>query len=177
MLAPSNPQLDQGPTRLCGPFCIEAVQDAAGRHVGAREIYEQIKGEPFVPPGFPCTFPELQQGIRIAARMGRCDLDWWDGDGGISSPDVVEEAARLGFAVIIGVWMGDLLADQDYFHYLLIHTIEGNGDDTSVIVIDSYAREDGGRERYSWKEVAQGMIDNWTGPEGLDAVGYRLCPR
>lgn len=171
--APAFPRLDQGWTKLCGPYCIEAAQDAAGRHVGAVEIYEQVKGKAYAPPGEPMAFEELIQGVHVAAEMGKCDVLPWRGTGGVYDVDEVPQAVAQGQVVIAGVNMADLIPGQDYGHYFLIRSDQGG----QVAVVDSYEREDGGPSTYPWWLVRKAMLDNWTGPSGLDAYAYTLVPR
>lgn len=166
---PNVPELDQGWTKACWAYATAECFDAAGHYVSPFDIYAQVKGQVFNPPGLPATFDELRAGINAAAAMTRARLKWFGPLGVANDPGTVAQLVRDGWFVIAGVAEGDLQPGQNFGHYIVITNVS---DPNAAAIVDSYRAEDGGSDRYPWSQLVQAMGDNWD--QNVDALAFQI---
>ncbi len=173
----SYPELDQGPTKLCWAYSVDATFDAVGRHVDAKDLYEQVMHQPFSPPGQAAIFAELKAAVDTAAAITHTTVTYLGGHGIINDFPTLLQAAKDGhWNIILGVQNADLISGQNYGHYILCrqmvwdeHGVPGE------IVLDTFAREDGSSESYTWGQLEQAIRDNWD--PSAAALAYQLAPQ
>ncbi|MBV9120507.1 MAG: hypothetical protein JOZ39_07345 [Chloroflexi bacterium] len=162
------PELDQGATYLCWLFCVEECFSAAGAPFEWQDLYARVKGKPYVAPGEPATFVELESAIRAAAVVTGAQVQWLGTSGQLDNPQAVDGAISSGWFVIAGVAEKDLLPGQDYYHFLVARAMQGQ----DIVVVDSYRHEDGGSDSYSAVSFHQAMADNFD--PVVDALAFKL---
>ena len=174
------PELDQGPTRLCWAECVQEVFAGAGYSVSVYDLYRQVKGRDYVPPGETATFAELTACVRAAAALTGATLRWYGVGGRVNDLATFDQLLRDGnWLVIVGANEQTLVNDLglaesvDYGHYFLCRHVDFDGDGTpETDTIDSYRSYDHVPVRIPLTAVHDAMVRNWDAE--YDALAFQV---
>ncbi|MHB8409851.1 MAG: hypothetical protein ACYDHY_17490 [Acidiferrobacterales bacterium] len=167
------PELNQGWSMACHSYAVAECFDDAGAYVSPFDVYAQGMGEPLVLPGRPASFDQLRAEVNAAGAMTHHRIKWFGPLGICNDPATFDQLVKDGWYVIAGVKESDLIAGQNYGHYVVARKIDFNGDGTPELeIIDSYRAQDGGSDRYPLAQFHQAMADNWDA--GVDALAFQI---
>ena len=174
------PELNQGPTRLCWAECVQEAFAGAGYSVSVYDLYRQVKGQDYVPPGEAATFLELTACVRAAAALTRATLRWYGAAGRVNDLATFDQLLRDGsWVVIVGANEQALVNDlglaesAGYGHYFLCRHIDFDGDGVAdTDTIDSYRAYDHVPVRIPLTAVHDAMVRNWDA--GYDALAFQV---
>jgi hypothetical protein len=174
------PELNQGPTRLCWAECVQEAFAGSGNSVSVYDLYKQVKGADYTPPGEGATFAELTACVRGAALLTGVRLRWFGLEGRVNDLATFDQLLRDGtWIVIVGAneqaLVDDLaLAEQaGYGHYFLCRHLDFDGDgrpDTDTV--DSYRGYDHVPVRIPLAAVHDAMRRNWDA--NYDALAFQV---
>jgi hypothetical protein len=174
------PELNQGQTRLCWAECVQEAFAGSGNSVSVYDLYKQVKGADYTPPGEGATFAELTACVRGAALLTGVRLRWFGLEGRVNDLATFDQLLRDGtWIVIVGAneqaLVDDLaLAEQaGYGHYFLCRHLDFDGDgrpDTDTV--DSYRGYDHVPVRIPLAAVHDAMRRNWDA--NYDALAFQV---
>lgn len=174
------PELRQGPTKLCWAECVQEAFAGAGKSVSVYDLYKQVKGVDYTPPGEPATFGELIQAVQAAATLTGATIKWFGDQGRVNDFATFDQILRDGsWIVVVGaneqVLVNDLgLAEAaGYGHYFICRHIDfdGNGQ-PDTYTIDSYRAYDDVPVRVPLAAVHDAMRQNWDA--NYDALAFQV---
>ena len=168
------PELDQGPTCLCWAYSVAECFDSRGKTVSPFDIYAQVKGVPFSPPGETASFDELRKAVQAAAAMTKSTIKFFGSDGVINDLATFDQALRDGnWLMICGVAENDLQSGQRYDHFFVPESLYFDcSGQPRVRIADSYRRFDGSSDDYPLSALHQSMVDNWD--PNCDALAFQI---
>lgn len=174
------PELNQGSTRLCWAECVQEAFAGADYSASVYDLYRQVKGRDYVPPGEAATFAELTACVRAAAALTGATMHWYAGDGRVNDLATFDQLLRDGsWVVIVGANEQALVSDlrlaesAGYGHYFLCRHIDFDGDGTpETDTIDSYRFYDHVPVRIPLAVVHDAMVRNWDAD--YDALAFRV---
>lgn len=168
------PENNQGPTRLCGWYCLAEYAQFLGLSVSPVALYEQVKGYAYVAPGDTSNFDQLFIGVKYIQQLaGAQGIDWYADQGYINDPNAIRDAVAKDYCVIAGIQESVLIPGQNYGHFVVIRSIDANLDGTAEAnIADSYREIDGGTDRYDWGTFVSAMAANWN--PNCDALGFKV---
>jgi hypothetical protein len=174
------PELNQGPTRLCWAECVQEAFAGAGYSVSIYDLYKQVKGVDYAPPGEAAGFGELTACVRAAAALAGAGLTWYGKAGAVNDLATFDQLLRDGsWVVIVGANEQALVDDLGlgesaaYGHYFLCRHIDFDGDGRpQTAIIDSYRAYDHVPVRVPLGAVHDAMRRNWD--PNYDALAFQI---
>lgn len=170
--------LNQGPTHNCGEYAILQAFSDQGKSLSLDVLYTQMHGSPLPAGGDGdlTSFEQMQTGLRSAAQLSGLKIELFNGDGYVYDLLTFDQLVRDGWCLIPGLAMQYVIAGQEYGHYLYVPPqagIDFYGGVPYVNVEDTYHVYDGDGGRLALALLHAGMVANWTGPNGQDAIAWR----
>ncbi|MGI8915216.1 MAG: hypothetical protein ACR2JY_15760 [Chloroflexota bacterium] len=174
------PELNQGPTRLCWAECVQEAFAGAGSSVSVYDLYKQVKGMDYTPPGEAATFAELTTCVQSAARLTGANLRWFGEAGRVNDLTTFDQLLRDGsWIVIVGANEQTLVDDltlrevAGYGHYFLCRHIAFDGVGTpETDTVDSFRAYDHVPVRVPLTAIHDAMQRNWDA--NYDALAFQV---
>jgi hypothetical protein len=174
------PELNQGPTRLCWAECVQEAFAATGRSVGLDDLYRQVKGVDYTPPGTAATFGELAACVRAAGTLTGTGIRWFGVEGRVNDLATFDQLLRDGsWIVIVGASEQALVDDlalgesAGYGHFFVCRHLDFDGDGIpETDTIDSYRAYDHVPIRVPLTAIHDAMVKNWDA--NYDALAFQV---
>ena len=174
------PELRQGATRLCWAECVQEAFAGAGYSVSVYDLYKQVKGLDYAPPGEAASFSELTSCVQAAATLTGGRVRWFGSDGKVNDLPTFDQLLRDGsWVVIVGVDEQTLVDElglhenAGYGHYFLCRHLDFDGNGVpETDTIDSYRAYDHIPERVPLAAIHDAMARNWDA--NYDALAFQV---
>ena len=174
------PELRQGATRLCWAECVQEAFAGAGYSVSVYDLYKQVKGLDYAPPGEAANFGELTACVRAAAALTGASVRWFGRAGRVNDLPTFDQLLRDGGWIVIAGANEQALVDElgltesaGYGHYFLCRHLAFDSKGVPLTdTVDSYRAYDHVPVRVPLAAVHNAMARNWDA--NYDALAFQV---